>query len=212
LGMTFFMKAVRPAPGGGLVDLEGPATTYVVRSNTLFDVLDRIEDRKRVGGLQPSLFPWYQKSFDYDTGRKPEPSDCHRPKEVLASLQRIERELQKNSAKYPFECTFWLPASDGSPQAHQTVNALYRGKPCRLFGDDNGCWAVETETREAFPLHYELTGLAEVVVTLAPDGPDVRVGIERKSFLAVHGDMLQQMKRVCLTALQSNALLFTSIR
>src|SRR3990172_3147075 len=122
--MTFFMKAVRPAPGGGLVDLEGPATTYAVRSNTLFDVLDRIEDRKRVGGLQPSLFPWYQKSFDYDTGRKPEPSDCHRPKEVLASLQRIER----------------------------------------------------------------------------------------KSFLAVHGDMLQQMKRVCLTALQSNALLFTSIR
>jgi len=211
MGMTFWMKAVRPSPGGGLVDLEGPDTAYRIKSTILFDVLDRIEDRKRVGGLQRSLFPWYQKSFDYDTRRKPEPGDCHRPKEVLASLQSIERELQKNSAKYPFQCTFWLPGPDGRPEPHQTVIAVYRARPCRLFGDDRGSWAVVTDSRDTYPLHFDLTDLAEVGVKLEPNGPDVTVRIERKSFLVVHGDMLQQMKRVCLTAMQNNALLLTSI-
>ena len=211
MGMTFFMQAVRPSPSGGLVHLEGPGTKYAIRSNTLFDVLDRIEDRKRVGGLQRSLFRWYQKSYDYNYGKKPEAGDCHRPKEVLASLQGIERELQKNSAKYPFEWTFWLPGPDGKQEAHGTVSAWYRTRPCRLFGDDKGAWAVVTDSKDTYPLHFELTELPEVVVMLEPNGPDVTVRIEGKSFLVVHGDMLQHLKRVCLTAIQNNALLFTSI-
>jgi len=211
VGMTFFIRVVKPTPDGSLADIEGALSSCSVRSNTLFGILDRIEERKRGRGLQRSLFPWYQRSFDYDSGRKPKPADCFSPRDVLSSLQGIERELQTNSTKYPFECRFHVPQGDGRLEPRETVTGYYRGKACRLFGDDKGCWAVETETSEAFPLHYELTGLAEVVVKLAPDGPDVTVGVERKSFLTVHGPLLQQMKQVCLTAMQQNGLVLTSI-
>jgi hypothetical protein len=211
VGMNFHMVAVKPTSDGGLVELQGPHTSARVRSNTLFDLLDRIEDRKRRGGFQPSLFPWYQKSFDYDSGRQPMASDCFRPKEVLSSLQAIERELQKNSSKYPYEAAFWMLMPDGTRSRLPDGDLYYRGKACRLFGDEKGVWAVETNTPLAFPVHYELTEVPEVKVQFDLGGPDVVVQIERRSCLAIHAPMFQDLKRVCLAALEADGLLLTSI-
>ena len=211
MGMSFHMQAVKPTADGRLVDIPGQEMRAWVPNNQLFGVLDRIEERKRRGGLQPSLFPWYQKSFDYDSGRQPAPADCCRPRDVLSSLQTVERELQKNSSRYPFESAFWLLNADGTRHRLDSTSVYYRGKPCRLFGDERGVWAVETNTPLAFPVHHDLTELAEVTARFQPDGPDVAIRIERTSFLVANTAILQKLKQLCLVALPHDALLLTSI-
>jgi len=176
-----------------------------VNSRRLFDLLDRVADRKG-RSVRPL---WYDRAYSYESGRQPGPSDCHRPKDVLASVQALERELQRNSHKYPTEWSFLVPQEDGTQTTVKNLDAYYRGKRCHIFGDEKGCWARELDTPLAFPIHYELTQQADVVVRRQPDGQDVRVLIHRTSFLAVHSDLIAAMKRTCLAALASQGMLLT---
>jgi hypothetical protein len=145
MGMTFHIRAVRPVAGGGVEDMGGGNTHASVRSNTLFDVLDRVEAKTSPASMK-SRFPWFAGGPVYEPRRQPSASECHRPKDVLASLQSVERELQKNAHRYPMDWTFHVPQPDGTRKAIKSVAVHYRGKPCRLFGDERGCWAVETNT------------------------------------------------------------------
>jgi hypothetical protein len=208
MGVTFSMEAVKVDEGERLLRLEGPSASFSISSYDLFDLLERIETRMR----KPlaTLFPWYAHARSSHLDAEPQPSDCFRPKEVLGSIQAIERELQKHSAKYPCAWAFLVPEADGTRGRHLELRAYYREKPCRLFGDAKGCWAVETDTPLAYPVHYELTAVAQVVVRLAVDGPEVTVGIERTSCLGAHAKMLSGMKKVCLFAMENGGLLSTS--
>jgi hypothetical protein len=204
MGVSFDMQVVRATPEGAVAHVEGEKTHFWVKSSVLFDLLDAGPDKK---------FPWYHRSFGWNGNRKrpPVPADCYRPKDVLESLQWLERELQKNSSRYPKEWTFHVPQPDGSVAKLSGLKAMYRNKACRLFGDDRGCWAVETDSPMAFPVHYELTDLPEVTVRLEPEAGEIAVRITSRSYLTVQGPLIQQIKEVCLRAMQENALLLTSI-
>ena len=208
------MEVVKPTRDGGVARVEGKHTSYWVKSSILYDVLEGLEHWKPRPIDSTKKFPWYHRSFGWDKDhatRSPTPRDCFQPKAALESLQWLERELQRNSHRYPMEWTFHVPQPDGSVKKSGGFTAFYRNKPCRLFGDAQGCWAAETDTPLTYPVHYELTAQPDVVVRFERDGPDVRVAISSRSHLAVHTPMIQELKFVCLEAMRQNALLLTTI-
>jgi hypothetical protein len=156
------------------------------------------------------LFPWYFKAFDWDSGRAPAATDCANPKDVLAGIQAIERELQRNPKRFSAQWRLWRRQPDGTEAPCQEMMAVYRGKRCRLFTDDQGAWAVETESLMAYPVHYPLSDLPEVSVQVEPDAHPVTLRIEAISPLAVHQQLFADLKRVCVRAIQRNALVLPS--
>ncbi len=210
MGSNFHMRAAKAAPDGSLTYLDGPNTSFFIRHNTLFELIDAIDSVKHWRTPTKTTFPWYQSCFGYDRPGGPSVADCFRPRDVLESLQGIERELQRNSKKYPAYYLFWVPAADGAKASHRSLPVWYRDRPCRLFSDEQGCWAVETSPGPREGVHHDLKELPEVRVRLASDGPEVAVGLERVSFLTEWAGAIQEMKRVCLTAMQANGLIMTA--
>jgi hypothetical protein len=127
------MRAAKAAPDGSLTYLDGPNTDFFIRHNTLFELIDAIDSVKHWRTPTKTTFPWYQSCFGYDRPGGPSVADCFRPRDVLESLQGIERELQRNSKKYPAYYLFWVPAADGAKASHRSLPVWYRDRPCRLF-------------------------------------------------------------------------------
>ena len=165
-----------------------------------------------VGGRRGSAkaFPWYFRAFDWDSGRAPTAADCARPKDVLAAVQALERELQRNPKRYPAVWRLWLQQADGTEAPCNQLTGVYRGKLCRLFTDDGGAWAVETESPMTYPVHYPLSELPKVSVTVQPDAPPITLRIESMSPLVTHQQLFVDLKRVCVLALQKDALVLPS--
>jgi len=155
-------------------------------------------------------FPWYLKAFDWDAGRAPTTADCAQPKDVLAGIHALERELQRHPKRYPAEWRLWLRQPDEAESRCQQILGVYRGKRCRLYTDDQGAWAVEADSEMAYPVHYPLSDLPEVSVLADPDGLPVTVRIESLSPVGAHEQVLADLKRVCVLALQKNALVLPS--
>jgi len=208
MGVSFCLNCVEGTDGGGVRLLDGAEFRCADDLRQLPALLDPVsgQGRRSLG----KLFPWYFRSFDWNSGRSPTAADCVRPKDVLAAVHAIERELQRSPKRFPAEWRLWQRQPDGTEAPCQQIVAFYRGKRCRLFTDDQGAWAVETESPMAYPVHYPLSDLADVCVSLEPGGPPVAFRIEARSPLAVHEDLFAGLKRVCLRALERNALVLPS--
>jgi hypothetical protein len=201
VGATVFIEAVTLDSSGGVAKLDTPGASYVGSAGDLLKLLEPVDDRLNRNSPLRTSFPWF---FRVRGPKEPSPVEGgHRPKAVLESLQMLERELQRHSAKYPSTCRFWLER-DGGRQAYDTLDVWYRDRPCRLFSDPQGCWAVETTPGPREGVHHDLKELAEVVVRLAPGGPEVPVVVERISFLNQPAETISSLKRVCLVAMQAN--------
>jgi hypothetical protein len=208
MGVSFAMQAVRPDGKGGVTPLAG-SEPFRARSSTLYEFLEPIECRKNVRSPLRSLFPWYDKAHDYSG--PPTPADCFRPKEVLESLQGIERELSRNSARYPATWLFWITTAADGKRSHRELTAIYRGRNCRLFSDEQGVWAMETDPGPRQGVHHDLKEAATVAAQLVPGGPDVTIALERVSLLTQHQKTLTEMKAICIRALQEGALVLTQM-
>ena len=207
--MSFGLNCVEQLQGGGVRLLDGPDFRCADRLRQLPALLDPVDGRGRRS--LGKLFPWYFRAFDWDSGRTPTAADCASPKDVLAAIHAIERELQRNPKRFPAEWRLWQRQPDGSETRCQQMLGVYRGKRCRLFTDEQGAWAVETESLMAYPVHHPLSDLAEVSVSVEPDGHSVVLRIEAISPLAVHQGLFAELKRVCIVALQKDALVLPSV-
>ncbi len=202
--MSFGLNCVEKVEGGAIRLLDGPEFRCADHLRQLPSLLDPVEGRGRKSLRK--LFPWYFRAFDWDCGRAPTAADCAHPKDVLAAIHAIERELQRNPKRFPARWQLWQRQPDGTETPCHQILGLYRGKACRLFTDDEGAWAVETESPVAFPVHYPLSDLPEVSVSVEPDGHFVTLRIEAISPLALHQQLFADQKRVCLLASQRNGL------
>lgn len=206
--MSFCLNCVEQTEGGGVRLLDGPEFRCADHLRQLPSLLDPVDGRgRRAFG---KVFPWYFRAFDWDSGRAPAAADCARPKDVLAAVHTIERELQRNPKRFPAQWRLWQRQADGTEAQCPQMLAVYRGKRCRFFADDQGAWAVEAESAMAYPVHYPLSDLPEVSVSVEPDAHLVTVRIEAMSPLAVHQQLFSDLKRVCLLASQRNALVLAS--
>ncbi len=200
---TFAMYAAVVGAHGRAERLPEPGAVFTMRAPNILELFDRVDSRLNRSGAKTS-FPWF---FSRHAGVDPSPIDTasekgFRPKLVLESLQLLERELQRNSQRYPSVCQFWT-GSGVERSARPTLEVWYRGRPCRLYSDDKGCWAVETTPGPREGIHHDLKDMGEVVVRLSETGPETSVAIERTSFLAQWSEAIAAMKRVCLVAMQA---------
>ena len=211
MGFNFHMRAVRPRGDGTVVPLEGSGTSFALRHNTLFELLDAVESELNRRDRTPrrKRFPWYSScqgpdDIQYLADR------CFQPTDVLASLHSVERELQRNGKKYPSSWLFWVSDPGGSKQSHPHLDVWYRSVPCRLFSDEQGVWARETSPGPRQGVHHDLKAMGQIPVQLAKDGPEVIVGLERVSLFTQRAADIAEMKRVCVTAVGEDALIMTS--
>ena len=93
MGFNFFLQAVAVRPDGSLEDLAGEHTIFSIRSNSLFKLVDAVNKELNWRKKTPlaKRFPWYQNCQGPD-GIERVASGCFKPKEVLETLQLIERE------------------------------------------------------------------------------------------------------------------------
>jgi hypothetical protein len=110
--VSFCLSCVEQAEGGGVRLLDGPEFRVADHLRQLPRLLDPADGPGRRG--LGKLFPWYFKAFDCDSGRAPASSDCARPKDVLAGIHAIERELQRNPKRFPAQWRLWQRQPDGT--------------------------------------------------------------------------------------------------
>ena len=209
MGVNFRLKAAECLGSGQVRLLEEPELECVDRLRQLPALLNDNDAPRRRGLAQ--MFRLYIRAFDWDSGRAPTEADCARPKDVLAAVHALERELERNPKRYPAVWKLWLRQADGTESLCQHLTGIYRGKRCRLFTDDQGAWAVETESPMRYPVHYPLSELAQVSVSVDPDGSPVTVRIESTSPLAAHQQLLEDLRRVSVLALQKGLLVLPSM-
>jgi hypothetical protein len=201
VGVTISVSAVTVDASGQVTRLVSPGATYAAGDRRLLELLEPVDTRLNRRSPLRTSFPWF---FRGAGPNDPSPVEGgHRPKAVLESLQLLERELQRNSQKYPSACKFWLEC-DGSREAHQSLEVWYRDRPCRLFCDAQGVWAVETSTGPREGIHHDLKDMTQVTVRLTQGGPEASVVIERISFLSQWTETISALKRVCIIAMQAN--------
>jgi len=151
------------------------------------------------------MFPWYNRAQERPT----KPGDCFKPKEMLESLQGIEREPARNPAKYPATWLFWKGDADATRRANDALHVLYLGRSCRLFSDEQGVWAVETDPGPREGIRHDLKGEPAITARIPPDGRDVTIAIERVSLLSRQQGAINRMKAVCLKAMEEEGLVMT---
>jgi hypothetical protein len=203
MGVTFHLQGAEPGQAGILTLLDEPGLTFSDHSQLLTSLVERVAGGRRQGPAR--AFPWLWRAFDWDSGRSPGVADCAQPKDVLSAVQSLERDVQRSPKRHPPEWKFWVRQSDGSEVVEGSFLGLYRGKPCRFFSDKQGCWAVDTNSAQTYPVHYPLADLPEVHV--AVDGRETSVRIERISPMAIHEQLLVDLKRVCIRAIERGVLL-----
>jgi hypothetical protein len=208
MGVSFGLSAVEQLGGGEVRPLPGAEMRCSDILRQLPALLDPSDgSRGRRGAAK--AFPWYFRSYEWDSGRPPSVSDCADPKRVLASVHALERELSRKPKTYPAEWNLWVQQSDGREVLQPQLTGLYRGKLCRLFTDQQGAWAVEANSPMAFPVHHPLSDRVSVQVE-GKEQP-VSVRIESISPLQAHEELLSAMKRVCLAAMDRGALILPAI-
>jgi hypothetical protein len=208
VGVSIGLLAVERLEGGEVRPLNGPETRC---SDTLRQLPALLEptDRSRGRRGAAKAFPWYFRAFDWESGRTPSVSDCGDPKQVLAAIHALERELSQKPKAYPAEWRLWVQEPDGRELLRRQMTGVYRGKLCRLFTDERGAWAVEADSPMAYPIHYPLSGH----VSVHAEGQDqpVSVRVESISPLAAYAELFSAMKRVCLVATERDALILPTI-
>jgi len=202
----FVIEAWTHQKYGTLQRLAGEDTRFSVNNAEIFPILVAIENRQ--WRQRSTLFSWYHNAYDAE-GDDPKAQDCFSPKKVLSSVQGIERELLRNAKKYPARWLFSETLSEGSQRSYERLDATYETKPCRLYSDDKGCWAMILDSPDKYKPHYDLSELSWITVEL--EGRTIELTLQRRSLLVQSQNVWDGIRRVCLRAGQENAMVLTMI-
>lgn len=188
--------------------IEEPAASFRTYNSSIQEVLWPIlEHMEPEWNAEP--FPWFESRGMYDghDGAIPRAEHCMKPQDVMEDVRWIEREVSKHPRRYPAVWTFLLPAGPGEASiAKGSVEAYYKGRAVRLYGDGKQCWAKETTPGPREGIHHELTTEPVVTVSFEPDGPPVEVRVLRAPLSVEYPDIIAGLKRVCLFASQGGLL------
>jgi hypothetical protein len=211
VGVTFFADVVRVGPEGEIIRLDVPHAKFRMSSYSLYDLIEFVSDRKKVGpGREAAIWPWYFGHHD-GTGREaPSAKNCFDPAAVLQSLQELERDLTKYERKLPARWEFAWKERSGQEVRAPGLSVLFKGRNCRLLGDDEGPWAKEMDPGPRQGVHHSLKDASQVTVQFPGDpAADVVVTYTRISVLADSRRSLAEFKQTCISAMQERALVFT---
>ena len=178
----------------------------------LFRVIDGIVERKYRGAAKRSPFSWYYDAFGFDSQPGPTAKHCFPPRKVLNDLESIELEVARHGKKYRGEWIFWLPGQASTEPPHMQFDFIgfYKQRRCRLFSDEQGCWACEIDPGPREGVHHELTEERSVDLQLTDGGEFVTIALERRPFAIEYPEMMVGLKKVCRRAVALNGLLLAS--
>jgi hypothetical protein len=209
MGVALSMQALRLAEDGSVSYLDGPDAKFTLSSYDFYEIVEAIEDRRGTWQKGDPTFAWYHSACN-QREYQPNSTNTFDPSVVLRSLQEIERELSKYQRRYPAQWVFVTLAPDGREVQHHSLAAIYKGRRCLFYSDEQGPWAKETDPGLRECVHHELAKEPQISVQLEADGPAVPVTVRRLSLLAQYGAALAAMKRVCRRAIEERALLYAA--
>jgi hypothetical protein len=179
-------------------------------SYILFELMEVVSDRRRGGRSDHEEWPWYFGAHDGTGLPRPTASNCFDPRAVLRSVQDLERNVRRYERTLRARWEFSWLADDGQRAKAESLPIIYRNRNCRLFGDADGVWAVETDPGPRQGIHHELGRPLELTVQ-QPDRPStIVVAIRRISLVEDAGKDLAAFRALCARAMKQKALLLTS--
>jgi hypothetical protein len=201
---------VRLGPGGELQRLQETEDTFRMSSYRLYAVLEAVSHAHGLGRDKQDVWPWFFRGYEYRPDQRPKAQHCFQPKAVLQSLQELERDVARFKKKLPSRWEFSWVGLEGKVQSAETLVAVYRGRNCVLFGDDDGPWAKETDSGPRQGVHHPLKELPQVAVQLPVMEGETIVSYRRVLPFAEELSEFARFKQLCAQAIEERALLLTS--
>jgi hypothetical protein len=176
------------------------ANKFRCYSSEMLRLSDALEDAAEPG---PAM-AWYHKAVESEIAETLDMKACVPPAVVRRELDEIRQILTRHADTLPVYTLYTWTNLQGQPAALESVHGFLDGQEAFLVG---GWDPPRLDLMiDGARVRSGLGGTALLLNAGAPDGPELDIAIERRSFLTCYAPILDGLHEICDKALARDGL------